>query len=409
MKLKLNHKHTLTACFSGYFTQAIVVNFIPLLFLTFCREYSISLEKVTLLVTVNFFLQLLTDLASAKIISKIGFRLGMVGANVLALLGLIIISLLPLLINPYLALVLGVSLCAIGSGLEEVLISPIVEACPTQRKSAVMSLAHSFYCWGTVVVVALSSLFFIVCGINDWKILTLLWAIVPTVNAIFFSVVPIYNDKNYGGKAGGMKNLFNSKVFWVFAFIMIFAGISEMSMTQWASAFVESALRVDKTLGDLIGPCMFALMMAISRTTYATFSDKINLKAYIIGSSVLSVIAYLLAVLSPFASLSLVACALCGFAVGMMWPGTLSLAASTIGSSTALFALCAVFGDVGSTIGPTLVGLVSGAFNDDLRKGLLCIAIFPILIIIGLLTLKSKKAKPELEMAEQKGKETQTD
>lgn len=390
---RLNHKHTLFSCFSGYITQAIVVNFIPLLFLTFCTEYQISLEKVTLLVTVNFFLQLITDLASTKFIGKIGFRASIVGANVLAMVGLVAIALLPSVIDPYFALVLGMALCAIGSGLEEVLISPIVEACPTQRKSAVMSLAHSFYCWGTVAIIGLSTLFFVFFGTTNWKILTLIWAIIPAINATLFSIVPIYNGKDYGGHGNGLKKLFSSKIFYLFAVVMICAGASEMSMGQWASAFAESALGVNKVIGDLIGPCMYALMMAISRTLYALMSEKINLSKFIMYNSVLCIVTCAVAVFSPIAWLSLVACGLCGFAVGMMWPGTLSIAANVMGGSTTLFALCAVFGDVGCTIGPTMVGFVSGAFDDDLRKGLACMLIFPVIIIIGLILANRKTAK----------------
>ncbi|MBQ3219595.1 MAG: MFS transporter [Clostridia bacterium] len=393
MMTKLNHKHTLTTCFSGYITQSIVVNFIPLLFLTFCSDYAISLEKVTVLVTMNFFLQLLTDLISAKLIGKIGYRAGIVGANALSTIGLMCIAILPDIIDPYFALCLGMVLCAIGSGLEEVLISPIVDACPTKRKSAIMSLAHSFYCWGTVVIIALSTAFFAIFGMDKWKILTLIWAIIPTINAILFSIVPIYNGKDYGEKSGGFKKLFSSGIFWFFALMMICAGASELSMGQWASAFAESALKVDKAIGDMAGACLFALMMAISRTVYATFSDKINLKKYIIVCSVLAICAYALVVFSPFAWLSLVACGLCGFAVGIMWPGTLSIAANVIGGSTALFAMYAVFGDIGATIGPTIVGFVSGAFNDNLKIGLACIIVFPALLLIGMLLSKKKKSK----------------
>lgn len=389
----LSHKHTLTACFSGYITQSIVVNFIPLLFISFCTGYNISLEKVTMLVTINFFLQLLTDLVSAKLISKIGYRAGIVGANVLAMIGLIVIAVFPDVIDPYVALVIGMALCAIGSGLEEVLISPIVEACPTQKKSAVMSLAHSFYCWGTVVIIGVSTAFFVLFGTANWKILALVWAVIPLINATLFMFVPIYNDKNYGGHGGGFKKLFSSKIFWLFAVLMVCAGASEISMSQWASAFAESALGVDKVIGDLIGPCLFALMMATARTLYAVMSEKINLPKFIIGCSVLAVGTYALAVFSPFQWMSLVACGLCGFAVGMMWPGTLSIAADVIGGSTALFAMYAVFGDIGATIGPTIVGFVSGAFNDDLKKGLACIIIFPVIIIIGMMFTLKKKDK----------------
>lgn len=391
MLKKLTYKSTLFSCFSGYVTQSIAVNFLPLLFVTFCTGYGISLEKVTLLVTVNFLLQLLTDLASAKLIDKIGYRAGIVGANVLAAFGLFAIAFLPEVVDPFAALVFGVVLCAIGSGLEEVLISPIVEACPTKRKSAAMSLAHSFYCWGTVAVIALSTVFFAAFGVQNWKWLACAWAVVPVFNASCFLAVPIYNLKERNEARLKIGDLLKNKTFWLLAVLMTCAGASEQAMGQWASAFAESALGVDKTVGDLAGPCFFAVMMGISRTLYATLSEKINLRTFTIICSGLCIASYIIAVFAPLPWMGLVACGLCGFSVGVMWPGTISVASVKIVGGTGMFALLALFGDVGCSLGPTVVGFVSGAFGDDLKKGLICVVIFPVLMISGALALGKKK------------------
>ena len=389
--LKNSYKATLTACFTGYVTQAVVVNFLPLLFLTFCNGYGILLEHVTLLITVNFLVQLFIDMVSSKFIDKIGYRASIVLANVSAAVGLILLAFLPDIINPYVALIISVVLCAVGSGLEEVLISPIVEACPTKRKSAIMSLAHSFYCWGTVAVIGLSTLFFVSVGLENWKILSLLWAIVPVFNVCIFLIVPIFNQKDGSAHGGGIIQLFKNKIFWILAILMICSGAAEQAMGQWASAFTESALGVDKTVGDLLGACFFALCMAISRTLYATLSEKIKLEKFMIFSAIFCVIAYAGAVFSPFAWMSLLSCGLCGFSVGIMWPGTISLATKAVTGGTAMFAFLALFGDVGCTAGPTIVGLVSGAFNDDLKKGLALAIIFPVLMIIGVIAIVRKR------------------
>lgn len=388
---KLTHKHTIFACFIAYITQSIVVNYLPLLFLTFCKQFDISLEMVTLLITANFLLQMLTDLVSTKLIAKIGCRAGIVCSNIFAAFGLFTMVFLPLIIPPFIALIIGVILCAIGSGLVEVLISPIVEACPTKNKSAMMSFVHSFYCWGTVLVIALSTLFFVFFSVENWRYLTLGWAIVPIIGGILFISAPIYNDHEQEKEKGALKSLLSSGWFWLFGLLMTCSGAAEVSMGQWSSAFAESALKVDKTTGDLLGPCAFALLMGIARTLYAVISKKVNLKACMIGCAVLTIISYLLAVFVDLPWVSLGACGLCGFAVGIMWPGTLSIASKTLGGTTSLFALLAVFGDIGCTLGPTMVGMVSAHFNDDLKKGLLCVIIFPIILILGNLMLAKKK------------------
>ena len=398
MKIRNDYRHTLAACFSASISQAIIVNFIPLLFITFSVQYGISLERITLLVTLNFSVQLLTDIVATRIIKYIGHRVGVVSATFFSFLGLMGLVFLPDILPPYTALIISMMICAMGGGLTEVLVSPIIEACPTKKKAAIMCLGHSFYCWGTAFVIAVSTLLFFLVGRENWKTLTLIWAIVPFLNTLYFLFVPIYNDKNEDSTGGGIKALFKSGTFWLFALLMVCAGASELSMGQWASAFAESALKVDKWVGDLIGPCTYALLMAVARTLYAVLSEKMNLRIFIIVCSALAIATYVVASFSQIPLLSLVACGLCGFATGILWPGTLSIATKTIGASTALFALYAVFGDLGATVGPTIVGMVSGAFNDDLRKGLACIIIFPVIIIIGMLLSKKKKKKEDLEI-----------
>ena len=394
MSIRNDHRFTLIACFSAAVSQAIIVNFIPLLFLTFSKIYGIGLAKITLLVSINFATQLVTDIIATKIVNHVGHRACILTTFIFMVTGLLSFVILPEIISAFAGLTVSMVLCAIGSGLCEVLGSPIIEACPTVKKSAVMSLAHSFYCWGTVFVIAVSTLFFVAFGTENWKILLCIWTILPLLNGVIFIFVPIYNNKEEERKTGGIKRLFGSWQFWLFALLMLCAGASELSMGQWASTFAESALGVSKTLGDLIGPCLFALLMAVSRTLYALFSEKINLKIYIMACASFAILTYALACFSSSSLLALIACGMCGFAVGILWPGTLSLASGTIGASTTLFALYAVFGDLGATLGPTIVGMVSSAFNDDLKKGLACIIVFPIIIIIGLLLVKRKNKKP---------------
>lgn len=392
MSMKNNYNHTLRASYLGYITQAIVNNFIPLLFLTFQGTFGITLEKITLLVTINFAVQLLVDFLSAKFIDKIGYRTAIVAAHVFAALGLAGLGIFPeLLPDPFSGLLLCVILYAIGGGLIEVLISPIVEACPTDKKDAAMSLLHSFYCWGCVLVIVASTIFFAVFGIENWRYLAVLWAVVPAVNAVLFSRVPIAMLTEEGG---GMSigSLMRDKVFWLFAFIMVCAGASEQAMSQWASAFAESGLHVSKMVGDLAGPCMFAILMGTSRVFYAKFSEKINLTAFMIGSGLLCIVSYLLASCSPNPILSLAGCALCGLSVGILWPGAFSMAsAKRPRGGTAMFALLALAGDLGCSSGPTVVGMVSNAFGGSIHIGLLAAIVFPILLIIGLLRIRSQK------------------
>ncbi|MGI5893908.1 MAG: MFS transporter [Candidatus Merdivicinus sp.] len=390
LRIRENYNHTIYASYIGYITQAIINNFAPLLFLTFQSSYQISLDKIAMLVTFNFGVQLLVDLLAAKYIDRIGYRRAIVAAHVFCAAGLIGMAFLPdLLPHPYAGLLCSIGLYAIGGGLTEVLISPIVEACPTKKKEAAMSILHSFYCWGHVFVVLCSTAFFTLAGIQNWRILACIWAIIPIFNIFYFSQVPIA-PLVAEGEAVPVKSLFKTKLFWIFFILMICAGASEQGMSQWASAFAESGLKVSKTVGDLAGPCTFAIFMGISRALYGKFSEKISLRAFMTASALLCVCSYLLASLTTNAVLGLIGCTLCGLSVGIMWPGTFSMAAKEMPrGGTAMFALYALAGDLGCAGGPGFVGAVSEYFGANLKIGILFGVIFPILLLLGLAALRA--------------------
>lgn len=383
-----NYNKTIYACFMSYIVQAIIVNFIPLLFLTFEAEYGISLSRITMLVTVNFGIQLLVDLLSPRVIDRIGYRAAMIGAHGLAATGLIGLTIFPEMFSrPDAGLFAAVVIFAMGGGLLEVMISPMVEACPTENKEKAMSMLHSFYCWGHVGVVLLSTLFFGLFGIRWWRILAVLWALIPIINGILFIKVPIAQLE--GDREGGsLRTLIRTKIFWVFMLLMMCAGASEQAVSQWASAFAEEGLGLSKMVGDLAGPMLFAAMMGVARASYGKFGERVSLKKIMIASGALCMVSYLLIALSPHPVWGLIGCGLCGLSVGIMWPGTFSMASVTIGrGSTAMFAFLALAGDLGCSGGPTLVGLVSGYFGNNLKIGILSAILFPFILLLGLIRL----------------------
>ena len=383
-----NFQHTMIACYMGYITQAIANNLAPLLFLTFQRQYGIPLSQIAMLASINFGIQLAVDFIAAKYVDKIGYRTCMVAAHIFNVMGIAGLAVFPeLLPDPFAGLIVSVFFYAVGGGLCEVLVSPIAEACPTEKKDAQMSLLHSFYCWGVVAVVALSTAYFAVFGIEKWKFLAFFWAIVPFVNIFNFAVVPI---NSVTGDEEGMSigQLFRSKLFWLLALLMVCSGASELSMSQWASAYTESALNVTKAVGDMAGPCLFAILMGCSRMFYAKFSEKVDLTKFMLLSGALCVACYLMASLSGNPALGLLGCGLCGLSVGIMWPGTFSVAtASMKNGGTAMFALLALAGDAGGSLGPALVGAVSN-MADTLKMGVLAAMVFPVLLIAGLIVLR---------------------
>jgi len=381
----------LLACYLGFITQAISANFAPLLFLTFKNTYGIPLEKIALIPLVFFATQILVDFAATKFADRIGYRICVVTSQAVSAAGLALLAILPgLLPDPFVGILIAVVLYATGAGLIEVLVSPIVEACPFENKDGMMSLLHSFYCWGCVGVVLGSTLFFTVFGLENWKILALIWAIVPFYNTFNFIRCPIERLVE-DGEGMGMGQLLRMPLFWLMAFLMMCAGASETSMFQWASAFTESALGVTKAVGDLAGPCLFAVLMGIARVYYGKMSEKMDLTKTMLYSGMLCLFCYLLASLSSAPVFGLIGCALCGLSVGIMWPGTLSISAQKCPKGgTAMFALLALAGDLGASVGPSSVGKIANWANGGLKSGLLFSAVFPALLIVGLVFLKKK-------------------
>ena len=384
--MKNQYNKTITACFVGYIVQAVVNNFTPLLFLFFQKSYHVPISQITLLVTFNFGIQLLVDLLSVRFIDKIGYRVSMIAAHALAAAGLLFLTVLPeILPVPFIGILIAVMIYAIGGGLLEVLVSPVVEACPSDNKEKAMSLLHSFYCWGHVGVVLLSTLFFRIFGIENWKYMALVWALIPIVNGVLFTRVPIAPLLDEGEEGLSMAELFKKKIFWVLMLMMLCAGASEQAVSQWASTLAEKSFGINKTIGDLAGPMAFAILMGSSRAFYGKFGDKINLERFMQYSAVLCMVSYLMIAFIPVPALGILGCAVCGLSVGIMWPGTFSMAAASVKrGGTALFALLALAGDVGCSSGPTYVGMISGALNDNLKLGIFAALIFPVLMIMGI-------------------------
>ncbi len=387
--IQKNYRKTKTACYLGFVTQSISANFTPLLFLTFYRAYGISYADLALIPLAFFLTQLTVDFLSAKFVNKIGYRTCIIIAQATSGGGLLMLSFIPdICPHPFAGILICVMIYAVGSGLIEVLCSPIIEACPFENKSGMMSLLHSFYSWGAVGTILGSTLFFAVFGTEHWRILACLWSIVPLCNIVNFASCPIEPIVDEGDSMT-IRQLMRTKIFWLFIILMVCAGASEMSMAQWASAFAESSLGVGKTVGDLLGPCGFAVFMGCSRVWYGRYGEKVNLSGFMIASGVLCLISYLLAALSIWPVMGLVGCMLCGFSVGIMWPGSLSISSAGLPKGgTALFALLALGGDLGAAVGPVLVGNVSHVMGENIQAGILAGVCFPVLLAVSVFFLR---------------------
>ena len=387
-----NYRKTKTACYLGFVTQAIAANFAPLLFLKFHNDYNISLGNIALISTCFFFTQLLVDLFCAKFVDKIGYRICIVASEVCSAAGLIGLAFLPdILPNPFTGILCSVIVYAIGSGLIEVLGSPIVEACPFENKEATMSLLHSFYCWGAVGTILISTLFFLLFGMDSWKWLAVLWALIPTCNIYNFATCPIEHLVEEGNGMS-IRELFQKPLFWISVCLMICSGASELAMAQWASAYAEAALGLSKAIGDLTGPCMFAVTMGISRVIFGKYGDRIDLMKFMTGSGILCVVCYLLTSLSSNPLIGLIGCIVCGFSVGIMWPGTISISSKKFPlGGTAMFALLAMAGDLGGSIGPGIVGYITQEAGDNIRVGMSVGLVFPVILLVILFILSIEK------------------
>ncbi len=389
MTKQKNYKKTLIACYLGFVTQAISANFTPLLFLTFKGTYGITLDKIAMIPLVFYLTQLLVDLAATKFADKIGYRICVAASQVLSAAGLILMAILPdILPVPFVGILIAVVLYAIGSGLIEVLVSPIVEACPFENKDGMMSLLHSFYCWGAMGVILGSTLFFAIFGVENWKILTFIWALVPLYNTFNFINCPIERLVE-DGESMSIGKLLKTPIFWLMIMLMVCSGASEATMAQWASAFTESAIGVSKTVGDLAGPCLFAMFMGIARMLYGKFSEKLDLTRVMLICGAMCAGCYLLASLSALPILGLAGCALCGLAVGIMWPGSISISSRKCPrGGTAMFAFLALAGDLGAMVSPGMVGGISEMAGGNLKTGLLAATVFPVILVISLIALK---------------------
>lgn len=396
MTKQKNYQKTLIACYLGFVTQAISANFIPLLFLTFRDTYGITLERIAMIPMMFYLTQLLVDLAATKFADQIGYRICVVASQVLSAAGLALLAILPeLLPVPFAGILISVVLYAIGSGLIEVLVSPIVEACPFENKDGMMSLLHSFYCWGAMGVILGSTLFFAIFGVENWKILTFILALVPLYNTFNFMNCPIERLIE-DGKSMGIRKLLKTPIFWLMILLMVCSGASEATMTQWASAFTEAAIGVSKTVGDLAGPCLFAMFMGITRMLYGKFSEKLDLSKVMLICGAMCVACYLLSALSSLPILGLAGCALCGLAVGIMWPGSISISSQKCPKGgTAMFAFLALAGDLGAAASPTMVGSFSEMAGGNLKTGLLAATVFPVILVVGLIILRSKRRNAE--------------
>ena len=397
MLIKNNYKATIGAAFLGYITQAILLNFPPLLYIFFQEDYGLSLSQVSFLITANIIVELVVDVIVSKVAARVGYRPLILLATALATLGLTSMFVFPMIIeNKFVALILSMMLCGAGGGIMEVLISPIVEACPTKNKSAMMSLLHSFYCWGQAAVVLFSTIFFLIFGLDNWMYVAIFWTSVPLVCLFLFARAPIYMLEEENSQTPSVLILFKNKVFWVLVLMMICAGASELAMAQWASAFAETVIGNSelKWLTDLLGPCLFAICMGCARVFYAKKSEKIDLTKGIFISSLICIASYLIAILSPFPALSLVGCALCGIGAGIMWPGSFSIASEKMPNGGVLmFGLLALAGDFGCLAGPSLAGQASALFDDNLKVGFAVSIIFPLTlaIICATLFIRNKK------------------
>ena len=424
MEKTQNFKSTVFACYRGYITQGIVNNLSPLFFVLFQNKFGISYSLISALILCNFVTQVITDMLSVKYVDRIGYRKSAVIAHALAFLGLVMQGTLPnVLPAPYVGLVLATIVNGVGGGLIEVIISPIVDSCPGDAKASAMSLLHSFYCWGQVGVVLITTLLLRLIGENLWFIIPILWSLLPLYNLFRFLKVPLMPTVPEEEKTP-LKTLFTSKIFLVALLLMLCAGASELAMSQWSSLFAERALGVTKVIGDLLGPCLFAVFMGIGRTIYGVWGEKIHLTGAMVFCAALCILCYLGTALFENPWLSLLSCALCGFSVSLMWPGTFSLTSAAYPKGgTAMFGILAVLGDVGCSVGPALMGAVSGAVSGNaniaaafpnltadqlgLKSGMLFSAVFPAFILIGVLLLtrfhkaENKKPSPKANLSEE--------
>ncbi|MCQ2069739.1 MAG: MFS transporter [archaeon] len=383
MGVRDDYRHTFNACYITYVIQAALVTLAPLLFVTFSEEFSLGLDEITLLTTLNFGIQLVFDIISTKVIDRVGFRSAMIVSHILVSTGLVTMAFAPYVLDsPYMGLVLGTLVYGAGGGISEVVVNPIVVSCPVEDRSKALTILHSFFCWGQAIVVVLCTLFFVLFGTAQWSVMLCLWAVLPIANTAYVSLVPMADGKVSGNDGNRINGLLKLKVFWLFVVLMLCGGAAEHAMGQWASAFAEETLGISKTAGDLVGLGLFAVFMAVARTIYGKSGEGTDLYRYMLLSTLMCIVCLAVAAFSPYPWLALAGCALCGFATGIYWPGTLGMSSTAIPmGGTAMFALLSLAGDVGCSTGPTVVGFAADLGGGSLAFGLATAIVFPLIMV----------------------------
>lgn len=389
-----NYHLTIGTCFSALAVQAIVTTFPSMLYMTFRSDYGLSLSQISFLIALCFVTQIGVDLIFAKLADRIGYRASMVSSSLLAAVGFVAMAVLPRILPPFTGLLIANILYSAGSGITEAVNSPLVEACPTKNKGAIMSILHSFYCWGVIAVALLSTLFFVSVGRAHWPLMACLWAVIPTVNAILFSIAPMASLADNMEHRMPVKALMKNKVFWTVMLLLLAAGASEHAVSQWISTFAEANLGIAKTMGDLAGLCLFAAMLGFARVVNAKVAQKVAPEKSMLLCVLLAILSYGLMILPLHPVINLMGCVLSGLAVGSLYPGALSLGSARLpAGGTAMFAFMAVAGDIGCSVGPSMVGTVSGWFGDELKFGFGAALLFPVLFLVGLMALRRAKQK----------------
>lgn len=337
---------------------------------------------------------MIVDFISAKVVDRIGYRKCAVASQFFSAVGLLGLTIFPYIFpNAYIGILFSVLIYAIGSGLIETVGSPIVQACPIDNKDKYMSMIHSFYCWGHVLVVIASTVFFKLFGMDNWRVLSAIWSAVPIVTMFFFMKVPICSLAEEGKTLGG-RHFIKMPVFWLLIVLMFCSGASEQGISQWISTFAEAGLGIDKTTGDLLGTCMFAVLMGASRVFYGKLGHKFDLNKYMLLSGCLCFVCYFVAGASESAVVSLIACIFCGTTVGIMWPGIYNVSTDVIkNGGTGLFAYLALAGDIGCASGPGILGIAAELFNNNLKAGMLVSGVFPIVFVVLFFILIKRRGR----------------
>lgn len=373
MNIARSYGLTKVACYIGYVVQAVVNNLLSLLFVIFnAQPYNISLEKLGSIIFINFAAQLFIDYISVFFTSRFGYKKCVVFAQATSVVGFVLLGFLPRVIEPYFGILFSILFLAVGSGLIEVLISPIIEALPSDNKASNMSFLHSFYCWGQVLTVIGTTALVFALGNDKWFYIPFVWSIIPFINTLLFTRCDILELENNSAHSSALSLLKNKSVYKYMVF-MFCAGASEITMVQWSSFFVEKGFGTEKWLGDLIGPCLFAVLMGIGRIGYGILGKKVSLERLLCYFSALCFVCYLVVALSNNGIICALGCAVCGLSVSVMWPGVISLSAEKFHSSgTAIFSLMAMLGDIGCAVGPWILGLIAEyAFDYNLGRHLI--------------------------------------